>query len=255
MCAAQLNSEREAKAMHDQTIERLMGSLKLSGALQAYEQQLLSPYFNEMPFNQRLEHLLSTEVYDRDEKARKRLLQRAKLKFKVDPDSIAFNPKRNLEKSTVAELLTCRWIKQSDNLLISGASGTGKTYLGCAFAVAAINLGLPVRYVRTNPMLQEMVLAHGDGSLAKVRAPLVGASLLILDDFGIAPIPERSKQDLLDILDDRLDKYATMVIGQLDPTEWHDYLATPHMADAIMDRFVQRAHRISLKGQSMRERF
>jgi DNA replication protein DnaC len=220
-----------------------------------YEQQLLSASFSDMSFDQRLEHILSSEIYSRDENARKRLLKRARLKFQADPDSITFTAERGLEKSHIAELLTCRWIRHADNVLISGASGAGKSYVGCALAVAAINLGLSVRYVRATEWLQEMIHTHGDGSYQKARAPFVTCSLLILDDFGIGPLAEQSKQDLLDILDERLDKYATMVIGQLDPSEWHDYLATPHVADAIMDRLVQRAHRFSIKGGSMRERY
>lgn len=154
----------------------------------------------------------------------------------------------------MAELLTCRWIREADNLLISGASGTGKTWLGCAFGMAAIRLALPVRYVRTNPMLETMRLAHMDGSISKLRAPLIAAKLLILDDFGIAPIPEPAKEDLLELLEGRIDNGATLVVGQLDPGEWYGYLDTPHLADAIMDRLVQRAHRLPLKGGSLRPR-
>ena len=120
--------------------------------------------------------------------------------------------------------------------------------------MAAISLGLSVRYVRTNPTLEEMRLVHLDGSISKLRSALVKTDLLILDDFGIAPIAEQAKEDLLELLEGRIDMGATMVIGQLAPPEWHGYLDSPHLADAIMDRLVQRAHRIALKGGSMRQR-
>ena len=126
--------------------------------------------------------------------------------------------------------------------------------VGCAFGMAAIRLALPVRYVRTNPMLEAMARAHLAGSISKLRTSLVAAKLLILNDFGMAPIEERAKEDLLELLEGRIDNGATLVIGQLDPDEWYGYLDTPHPADAIIDRLVQPANRLALKGGSMRQR-
>lgn len=233
---------------------RQLADLRLNGMLQAFEQQQISTAFSELAFADRLHHLLLAEQQHRDARSRERLLSRAKFKHKADPHDIRFSEGRGLDRSRVAELLTCEWIRRADNLLLSGPAGTGKTWLGCAFGMAAVNLRLSVRYIRTNPMLEEMRLAHMDGSVSKLRASLVSADLLIFDDFGITPISERAKEDLLEILEGRIDQGATMMIGQLAPSEWHGYLDSPHLADAIMDRLVQRAHRLSLKGESMRQR-
>ena len=161
---------------------------------------------------------------------------------------------RGLDRAYVAELLTCGWIRRCDNVLITGPAGSGKSFLGSALGAAAIDLGLSVRYVRTNPMLEQMALAHLDGSISKLRQSLISASLLILDDFGIAPITLRAKEDLLELLEGRIDAGSTIVMGQLAPEEWHDYLDAPHLADAIIDRLFQRSHRFALKGTSMRMR-
>jgi DNA replication protein DnaC len=240
--------------MTEQSVKRRMADLRLLGFMQAFEQQLASAVFSEMPFVDRLEHLLTTEAHVRDERTRERLLRRAKFKHRADPAAIRFDTDRGLDKAYVAELLTCAWVRRADNILISGASGTGKSWMGCVFGMAAVQLGLSVRYVRTNATLEEMRLAHLDGSIAKMRASLVSASLLILDDFGIAPITEQAKEDLLELLEGRIDHGATIVIGQLDPDEWHAYLDSPHLADAIMDRLIQRSHRLALKGGSLRAR-
>lgn len=231
-----------------------MGELRLTGMLQAFDQQQVSPAFAELGFADRLDHLLLSEHQHRDGRTRDRLMRRARFKHRADPRDLRFDEGRGLERGYTAELLTCEWIRRADNLLLSGAAGTGKTWLGCALGIAAVQLGLSVRYVRTNPTLEEMRLAHLDGSIAKLRSSLVGADLLILDDFGIAPISEQAKEDLLELLEGRIDQGATMVIGQLDPGEWHGYLDSSHLADAIMDRVVQRAHRIALRGGSMRKR-
>lgn len=237
----------------EQTRQQL-SDLRLAGMLQAFDQQQTSAAFAQLPFADRLSHLLLAEERHRDTRTRERLLRRAKFKHRADPRDIRFEDGRGLDRGYVAELLTCEWVRRTDNLLMSGAAGSGKTWLGCALGIAAVNLGLSVLYVRSNPMLEEMRLAHLDGSIAKLRSSLVRADLLILDDFGIAPIAEPSKEDLLELLEGRIDQGATMVIGQLDPSEWHGYLDSPHLADAILDRLVQRAHRIALKGGSLRQR-
>ncbi len=243
---------RKASAMYS-TRERLV-SLRLLGMAKAFDQQLGSTAFSAMSFEERLSHLASMEEHERDHRTRLRLLRQAKFKVMADPREINFDAQRGLDRAYIAELLTCGWIRRCDNLLITGAAGSGKSFVGSAFGMAAIDLGLSVRYVRTNPMLEQMALAHIDGSIGKLRHSLVSASLLILDDFGIAPITLRAKEDLLELLEGRIDAGSTIVIGQLAPEEWHDYLDAPHLADAIIDRLFQRSHRFTLKGASMRMR-
>lgn len=241
--------------MEHELVRKALRDLRLTGMRAAFDQQSRAPAFAEMAFVDRLDHLLTGERHERDNRLRERLFRTARFKHKgADPTHIRFDPQRGLDPARIAELLTCHWIRNRDNLLLSGATGTGKTWIGCAMGVAAIQNGMSVRYVRTNPMLEEMRLAHLDGSISKTRGSLVKVDLLILDDFGIAPITEQAKEDLLELLEGRIDAGSTMIIGQLDPQEWHEYLDSPHLADAIMDRVVQRAHRLAFKGRSLRER-
>lgn len=239
--------------MTEERVRQSLRDLRLYGMLSAFDQQQRTSAYTEMSFAERLDHLCAAERNTRDDRVRERNFRAAKFKHKgADPSDIRFDTDRGLERSYFAELLTCRWIRNTENLLLSGPTGTGKTWLGCALGISAIEHGMGVRYVRTNVVLEEMALAHGDGSISKLRASLAKVPLLILDDFGIAMIGERAKEDLLELLEARIDNGATMVIGQLDPKEWHTYLDSPHLADAIMDRLVQRAHRIALRGASMR---
>ncbi|WP_230293247.1 IS21-like element helper ATPase IstB [Croceicoccus sp. Ery5] len=241
--------------MSMESVRETLRALRLEGMLASLDQQALSPAFGDMAFIDRLQHLLAGEHHERQVRSRQRLFRQAKFKHTAaDPSRILFGGERALDKAQIAELIACEWIRNADNLLISGATGTGKTWLACSLGVAAINRGLSVRYVRTNPMLEEMRLAHLDGSLSKLRAALVRVSLLILDDFGIAPINEQAKEDLNELLDGRSNSGATMVAGQLEPSEWHAYLDSPHLADAILDRMSQRAWRLQLRGPSLRER-
>lgn len=238
-----------------ETVRQSLRELRLDGMYAALDQQSTSPAYSEMAFIDRLEHLAISEMLERQTRTRQRLFRQAKFKHKsADPADIQFGGERALDKSQIAELLTCDWIEHTDNLLISGATGTGKTWLACCFGVAAVNKGLSVKYFRTNPLLEEMRLSHHDGSIAKLRASLVRVSLLILDDFGIAPISEDAKEDLLELLDGRSDNGSTLIVGQLDPSEWHNYLDSPHLADAIVDRLTQRSHKLALRGPSLRAR-
>lgn len=151
-------------------------------------------------------------------------------------------------------LFNADWVGRVENLLLSGATGTGKSWIGCALGYGAIRAGYSVRYYRTNLFLKEYRLARIDGTITKLRKRLAMPALIILDDFGIAPIPEASKEDLFELLEARRENASTMIIGQLAPAEWHSFLDSTHMADAMMGRIVQRAHVIDLKGPSRRKR-
>lgn len=237
------------------SVKHTLRELRFDGMTAALDQQLETAAWSDLAFIDRLDHLLVAERHERQARTRQRLFNRAKFKHKAaNPSEIIFGGDRALDKPIIADLLRCDWIRNADNLLISGATGTGKTWLACCFGIAAIDQGLPVLYVRTNPMLEEMRLAHLDGSIARMRASLIKVPLLILDDFGIAPINEEAKEDLLELLDGRSDNGATLVVGQRAPAEWHTYLESAHMADAIMDRLMQRAHRLALTGPSLRKR-
>ena len=148
--------------------------------------------------------------------------------------------------------MTCAWVTAHEHLILTGPTGTGKTHLACAFGMQAARHGLTVRYVRANQLLEDLAIAHQDGSIGKARGSFARFDLLILDDFGLAPMTELGKQDLLDVIDARTRTSSILLAGQLPFKEWHGYIDNPMVADAILDRVASTSHRIQLKGESMR---
>lgn len=235
----------------EQTAAGLVG-LSLKGMADALRQQSESPAFAELPFAERLMHLVHAEMSWRDAGRLKRILRSARLKVAANPDEIDFRAERGLDRSQIAELLTCRWIERHDDVVITGATGTGKTWLSCALAMQAARHGLTVRYARTSNLLEDVLLAHQDGSIGKMRTALARFDLLVLDDFGLAPMIEQGKLDLLDIVDGRTRSGSIIYRGQLPLKDWHAYIDSPMVADAIVDRVASNAHRLQLHGDSMR---
>lgn len=153
----------------------------------------------------------------------------------------------------MAQLANCQWIHSHHNLILTGATGCGKTWLSCAFGNAACRQGLSVAYVRTPRLFEELRIAHVDGSFGKRLSALAKTDLLILDDWGLAPLDQRQRNDLLELLDDLVGTRSTLINIQLPIEHWHDYLNDPTLADAILDRIIHAAHKISLSGESMRK--
>lgn len=224
------------------------------GMAQALEIQARSTAFTEMAFIERLSYLLVAEENHRDDRRLKRLLKAAKFKVHAIPEDIVFKPDRGLDRPVIAELLTCQWLRTHDNVLITGPTGSGKTWIACALGFAAVRAGKSVRYFRANPLLKEYAVAQVDGTAKRLLNQLSKIDVLILDDFAVAPVDERSKEHLLDILDARNGSTSTIVAGQRGLSEWHQYLDSPLLADAILDRLHQRSHKIKLQGDSMRSR-
>jgi DNA replication protein DnaC len=230
-----------------------MRALGLHGMTQGLEHQWSSSTYAELSFDQRLAHLLDGETGFRDRRRLARLLRDAKLKVQAQPEDIDYRPGRGLDRGYVADLLTCRWAEHQRNILITGPTGTGKTWLACALAVQAARNGYSVRYVRTSALLTDLALAHQDGSVVRLRQALAKVKVLVLDDFGLGALTPAGKQNLLDLLDDRIGATSTIVAGQLPVEEWFDYIAEPAVADAILDRLVHSSHRLKLVGESMRK--
>lgn len=235
------------------TMEQLQ-ELRLTGMRDGLEHQLTQTTYTELNFEQRLAHLVGAESSHRDSQRLRRLLKNARLKVAAEPEAIDYRPSRGLDRAMTAELLTCGWIERQQNLLITGQTGTGKTWLACAFGVQAARKGLTVAYKRVGRLLEELEVAHADGSLGKLRGHLAKAKLLILDDFGLAPLSTRGRNDLLEILDDRVGSGSTIVAGQMPIKEWHAFINDPALADAILDRLIHSSHKLALKGESMRKR-
>lgn len=228
-------------------------ALRLHGMAEGLELQLHQQAYAELAFEQRVGMLVDAEMTFRDTARFKRILKTAKLKFNADPEELDFRPDRALDRSAIADLLTCEWITRRQNLIVTGKTGTGKTWVSCALAVQAARKGMSVLYKRIARLLEDMSLAHDDGSIAKIRSQLAKAQLLILDDFGLVPLSPRGKSDLLEILDDRVGTASTMVLGQMPTKEWHGFINDPALADAILDRLIHSSHKLTLKGESMRK--
>ncbi len=236
----------------EHTIEQLR-HLKLAGMIAGLEHQRSLSSYSALGFDQRLGHLVDAEVSQRDSQRFKRLIANARLKVYAEPEAIDYRTGRGLDRAMVADLLTCGWIERQQNVLVTGQTGTGKTWLACAVAVQAARNGIPIGYRRVGRLLEEMQIAHADGSLPKLRSQLAKTKLLILDDFGLTPLSGRGRADLLELLDDRVGSGATIVAGQMPVQDWHAFIHDPALADAIMDRLIHSSHKLVLKGDSLRK--
>jgi DNA replication protein DnaC len=240
--------------LNEHTLAQLRG-LRLDGMVHAIADQATSAAAAGLAFEERLGMLVQREVDWRDSKRLDRLLKAAKLKVSsACIEDIDWRASRGLDRTLITALAGGDWLRTGHNVLITGATGVGKTWLACALAHQAARGGFSVLYMRAPRLLEELRIAHGDGSFGRRLAQLARIDLLALDDFAIAPITPAERNDLLELLDDRVGTRATLITSQLPVSAWHDWLNDPTLADAILDRIVHAAHRIPLKGESMRKR-
>jgi DNA replication protein DnaC len=239
---------------HPQTLQQLH-SLRLTGMADALEQQLDQPNtYEELGFLERLSLLVNSETTCRDNRKITRLLKQAKLRLNAHAADIDYRAHRGLHKDTLAQLLQLDWIRHHRNVLIEGPTGTGKTFLACALGHTCCEHGLTVRYYRASRLFDALTLAHGDGSFGKLLAQLAKTQLLIIDDWGLDTLTQQQRNDLLDIMEDRHGRGATLITSQLPTPHWHEAIGDPTLADAILDRLLHNAHKIQLKGESMRKK-
>ena len=228
--------------------------LKLLGMADALEQQLKDPEVQSLSFEERLGLLIDRETTARENRRLGRLLRLAKMREQACVEDIDYRHPRGLQKSQVVSLAKCGWVRQAQNICLSGPTGTGKTYLACALGNAACRQGLSLRYWRLPRLFEALRVAHGDGSYARVLSALAKTDVLVLDDWGLQKPETQERHDLLEVLEDRYGKRATLVTSQLPVKNWHAYLGDPTVADAILDRLIHNAHKIQLTGDSMRKR-
>lgn len=237
--------------LHQPTLD-LLHELRLPGMAQAFEEQQGIPDIRELTFEDRLALLLEREKTDRANRRFQRLLGQARLHLEASIEDLNFKGGRGLDRSLVLRLADCQWIEQGQSLLVTGATGSGKSYLACAFGQRACRHGISARYFRVSRLLADLKLARADGSYPHFLQRLARTWLLILDDFGLAALDDAGRHDLLEVLDDRYARRGTLVTSQIPLDHWHEIVGEPTFGDAILDRLLHNAHRITLKGGSMR---
>jgi len=235
-----------------QTFDKL-NQMKLFGMARALQEQLAQPDIISIPFEERLGMLVDREVDYRENKRLARLLKEAKLKQQACVEDVDFRHPRGLDRAVFFSLADCRWIREHHNLIITGPTGVGKTFIACALANKACRLGFTVRYWRTSRLLPAVAIARADGSYTTLIHKLQNTDLLLLDDWGISPLQVDDARDLLDILEDRNQTRSTLITSQMPVNQWHNVLADPTLADAILDRLVHNAYKLELRGESMRK--
>jgi DNA replication protein DnaC len=238
--------------LHEQTIEKLY-HMKLNAMAEAFNEQLLQPDITDLSFEERFALLVDRQWIWKEDRRMKRLLSLAKLKINACIEDIDFRTPRGLQKSLILQLASCEWINNAHNVLITGPTGVGKTYLACALANRACRMGFSAFYIRIPKLFHELALARADGSYSKIMKKLTKSRVLILDDLGLAPMSAQERRDLLEVVEDRHGLASTIVLAQLPLENWHENIRDPTIADAVLDRLVHTAHKINLKGESMRK--
>ncbi|MDP3295899.1 MAG: IS21-like element helper ATPase IstB [Nevskia sp.] len=221
--------------MLNQHTVRTLQALKLHGMAQAFDEQRAQSALSDLSFEERFGLIVDREVTHRDSHRLQRLLKNARLKHVACLEDIDYRASRDLDKSLIASLAPCDWIRAKQNLIVTGATGCGKTYLACALGHQACRQGLSVLYVRAPRIFEELRIAHGDGSFSRRLIQLAKTDLLLIDDWALAPLTAGDRNDLLEILDDRINSRSTLITSQLPDKHWHEYLDDPTLADAILD--------------------
>lgn len=240
--------------MSMQTTITQLKELGLLGMAEAFEAMMILPMQKRPGLERAVEKMVQTEICNRDRKLTERLLKAAKLRYKVFIENITCSPERNLTEDTLAEVADCNFVRRGDNLLITGLTGCGKSYLACAIGYQACTLGLSTLYLSMNHFADELAKARLEGTYQKLIKKLERKDLVILDDFGLQPLTADARIALLTMLEDRYEKKSLVITSQLPLERWYDYIAEPTLADAIMDRLVNSSEHIELKGETLRHK-
>lgn len=236
----------------EQTLGELR-ALKLSGMALAMEEQLTLPSAQRLSFEDRIALMVEREVAYRSGERLKRLLSQAKLKYpQACLENLDTRTARGVDARLITTLAHGEWITRAQPVVITGPTGVGKSYLACALAQRACRLGKSAFYTKLVRLLQELHIARGDGSHKRRLAALAKFDVLILDDLGMHAIDGAGREDLMEIIDDRAERRATVIAAQLPVEHWHGWIGEPTIADAILDRLLHHAHRLTLKGESLR---
>jgi DNA replication protein DnaC len=239
--------------LNEQTFDKLY-LMKLLGMAEGFKEQLQQPSSHGLSFDERFGMLVDRQWIWKENKRLKQLLKEAKLKLQASVEDIDYKTARGIEKSVMMNLISCNWIRNHQNLLISGPTGVGKTFLACAVAQKACREGFRTLYLRSPQFFYQIALARADGSYGTLMKRLSKAHLLVLDDLALTPLNDTERRDLLEVTEERHGSSSTLITSQLPIENWHDHIGDPTIADAILDRLIHNAHRIQLKGGSMRKK-
>ena len=237
----------------DQTLEKLQ-QLKLFGMAQAYETTLVLPSHELPTANELMARLVEAEQLSRIQQRTQMYLKLSGLRYDALLEQIKCSPERNLTRDQILALADCTFIPRAENILITGSTGCGKSYLACAFGRQACTLGYKTLYLGMNRFTEKLALSKLDGSYIKLLNQIEKIPLIILDDFGLVPLENHARTALLQLLEDRYGKRSTIITSQLPVAKWYQYINEPTLADAIMDRLSGSAHRFELKGESLRRK-
>jgi DNA replication protein DnaC len=234
------------------TIEKLK-AMRLDAMASLWREQAGKPDFHQLAFDERFGMLVDAEWLHRENKRIATSLRDAKLRLtSACVEDIDYPAYRELDRAQIRQLATCRWVVEHQNVLVTGATGTGKTYVACALAQQACRKGHRAIYRRATRLFSELVLARADGTYARLLAKIARTDVLVIDDFAMTPITDHERRDLFEVLDDRHGTRSTIISSQVPPKRFHDYINESTHADAICDRLIHGAHRLVLKGPSRR---
>lgn len=234
------------------TLEKLQ-ALRLTGMAKGLEEQQQMTGIEDLGFAERLGLLVDREMSERESRRLKDRLAKARLRQAASVEDVDLRAPRGLDRSLFVSLCSCRWVSQHLNILITGPTGAGKSFLACALAQKACREGFTALYQRLPRLLPELALAKADGRYSKVLAGLARVDVLVLDDWGLHPLADAHRRDLLEILEDRYGNRSTVVTSQLPVSSWHEAIGDATLADAVLDRLVHNAYELKLKGDSMRK--
>jgi len=234
------------------TIEKLH-AMRLSAMARAFLEQTANPNMAQLSFEERFGLIVDQQMTEMEDRRMQSRLKSAKLRLSATVEDLDFRPSRNMDRSMIMSLAQNQWVRSHQNILVTGPTGAGKSYLGCALAQKACRDGHTTVYQRLPRLLNELAVARHDGRYNKLMAPLIKCEVLLLDDLLIAPISRNDQRELLEIVEERYDRKSTIVTSQLPIKAWHDSMEDPTLADAILDRLVHNAHKVNLDGDSMRK--
>lgn len=249
------NREKKGQTLLAHPTQDKLLAMKLTGMAKALAEQLTSDLYANLSFEERVGLLVDREMTERDNRRLKKRLENAKLRQTACLEDLDYKPRRGLDRAVIQQLSSCQWVRKAQNVFITGPTGVGKTYLACALAQKACREELDGVYHRAPLLLRDLSVAKGDGRYKRVLASLSKKRLLIMDDWGLAPLNDEQRRDLLELVEERYGRTSTIIVSQVPVDQWHQSIGDPTLADAILDRIIHNAYQITLQGETMRKRY